>query len=198
MSDSKPPRVRRSISELQQQYTQGNRKPLEDLLRAWKGIKELPPDNPNSFFVIGGYHGEPFRGAGWGNAGFWGGYCNHGNVLFPTWHRVYLLRLEDALRSIPGCADVTLPYWDETGEDSLEHGVPWALTQKDVVLDGQPIANPLRSLVLTANIVDNIAGDDEAVHSNSIEVEVRTRDGLLDHARGLAAVARAPFRFEVR
>jgi tyrosinase len=159
MSDSQPPRVRRSISDLQQEYTNGNRKPLDDLMRAWKGIKELPPNDPNSFFVIGGYHGEPFRGAGWGNAGYWGGYCNHGNVLFPTWHRVYLLRLEDALRSVPGCADVTLPYWDETGEDSLKGGVPWALTQKDVVLDGQPIPNPLRSFVLTANIVDNIAHD---------------------------------------
>ena len=68
--------------------------------------------------MIGGYHGEPFRGAGWGNASYWGGYCNHGNVLFPTWHRAYLLRLEDALRSIPGCEDVTLPFWDETSDES--------------------------------------------------------------------------------
>ena len=30
------------------------------LLRAWKRIKELPPDNPNSFFAIAGFHGEPF------------------------------------------------------------------------------------------------------------------------------------------
>jgi tyrosinase len=57
-------RVRSSIEDLQYAYEQGNKKPLEDLMRAWKGIKELPPDNPNSFFVIAGYHGEPFRGAG--------------------------------------------------------------------------------------------------------------------------------------
>src|SRR3954452_25474427 len=96
-------RIRRSIDELQQAYERGDKKPLQDLMRAWKGIKELHPDNPNSFFVIGGYHGEPFRGAGWGTSSFWGGYCNHGNVLFPTWHRAYLLRLENALRSIEGC-----------------------------------------------------------------------------------------------
>ncbi|MGB8768634.1 MAG: hypothetical protein WCC92_03400 [Candidatus Korobacteraceae bacterium] len=54
-------------------------------MRAWKGIKELPPEDPHSFFVLGGYHGEPFRGGGWGNSQYWGGYCNHGNVLFPTW-----------------------------------------------------------------------------------------------------------------
>src|SRR3954451_7899270 len=121
-------RVRRSITELEDEYwKQGIKKPLEDLMRAWKGIKELPPDDPKSFFMIGGYHGEPFRGGGWGNSAYWGGYCNHGNVLFPTWHRVYMLVLEDALRSIPGCEEVTLPFWDETSEDSLNNGVPWAL-----------------------------------------------------------------------
>ena len=126
-------RVRRSIQELQDDFTEGNKKPLEDLMRAWKGIKELPSDDPRSFFVLGGYHGEPFRGAGWGNSSYWGGYCNHGNVLFPTWHRIYLLKLEEALRSIPGCGDVTLPFWDETSADSITDGIPSALTQKDFV-----------------------------------------------------------------
>ncbi len=152
-------RVRRSLTELQQEYTGGKKKPLEDLMRAWKGIKELPPENPRSFFTIGGYHGEPFRGAGWGNSAYWGGYCNHGNVLFPTWHRVYLVKLEEALRSIPGCQDVTLPFWDECSEDSLKNGIPWALTNETFKLDGVEIPNPLRSFVFTKVIVDNISGD---------------------------------------
>jgi hypothetical protein len=60
--------IRRSIRDLENEYNKGtNKKPLEDLIRALKGIQELPTDDPNSFFVIGGYHGEPFRGAGWGN-----------------------------------------------------------------------------------------------------------------------------------
>jgi len=157
MSASAALRIRRSIQELQDDYTSGNKKPLEDLMRAWKGIKELPPDDPKSFFVLGGYHGEPFRGAGWGNSSYWGGYCNHGNVLFPTWHRIYVLKLEDALRSIPGCADVTLPFWDETSDDSVTKGIPWALTQKDFVLDGQTIPNPLRSFVFTKGIFDHLS-----------------------------------------
>ncbi|MEH2022955.1 tyrosinase family protein [Nostoc sp.] len=152
-------RVRRSIQDLQDDYAKGNKKPLENLMRAWKGIKELPPDNPQSFFMLGGYHGEPFRGAGWGNSSYWGGYCNHGNILFPTWHRVYLLKLEDALRSIPGCEDVILPYWDETSDDSLKNGIPSALTQKDFELDGVKIDNPLRSFVFNKNIKDSINGD---------------------------------------
>src|ERR1700719_387295 len=140
-------RVRRSIQELQDDFAKGKKKALEDLMRAWKGIKELPPDNPHSFFMLGGYHGEPFRGAGWGSSSYWGGYCNHGNILFPTWHRVYLVKLEEALQSISGCKDVMLPFWDETGDESVKNGIPWALTQKDFVLDGKTIRYPLSGLV---------------------------------------------------
>src|SRR5215217_682955 len=159
MNATPPLRVRRSIQEVQNDYKAGKKKPLEDQMRAWKGIKELPADDPRSFFMLGGFHGEPFRGAGWGSSAYWGGYCNHGNVLFPTWHRVYLVKLEEALQSIPGCADVMLPYWDECADDSLTKGIPWALTVKDFELDGQTIPNPLRSFVFTKGIRDNISGD---------------------------------------
>ncbi|MBY5408459.1 tyrosinase family protein [Rhizobium leguminosarum] len=150
-------RIRRSLHELQNDYLAGNKKPLEDLMRAWKGIKDLPPDHPRSFFVIGGYHGEPFRGAGWGSSSYWGGYCHHGNVLFPTWHRIYLLKLEEALQSIEGCSDVMLPYWDETSDESIKTGIPWVLTKKEFVLGGETIPNPLRSFVLPRNIVDHLS-----------------------------------------
>jgi tyrosinase len=158
-------RVRRSVQDLQKDYDNGDKKPLENLMRAWKGIKELPPDDRNSFFKIGGYHGEPFRGAGWGNASYWGGYCNHGNILFPTWHRVYCLRLENALRSIDGCKDVTLPFWDETSDDSLKNGIPRALTDEFFTLDGQQIDNPLRSFKFPAKITDHIQFAPDADYS---------------------------------
>lgn len=160
MSVGRSLRVRRDVKELQDEYDRGNKKPLEDLWRAFRAIKELPAEHPQSFFTLGGYHGEPFRGAGWGTSSYWGGYCNHGNVLFPTWHRAYLVALEDALRSVPGCEDVTLPFWDECSEDTLNNGIPWCLTKKDVELDGHTIPNPLRSFVFTRGIVDNINGDD--------------------------------------
>ncbi|TCW84483.1 tyrosinase [Burkholderia sp. SRS-46] len=129
-------------------------------MRAWKGIKALPPDDPNSFFMIGGFHGEPFRGAGWGSSSYWGGYCNHGNVLFPTWHRAYLLRLEQALQSIPGCEQVMLPFWDETSDESLTQGIPWALTDPEFELDGETIPNQLASFTFNRAITDFINGDD--------------------------------------
>src|SRR5687767_12065938 len=98
----------------------GKPEALDALMRAWKGIQDLKPDDPNyrnSFFVIGGYHGEPFRGAGTTDGQtWWGGYCEHGTVLFPTWHRAYLRRLETALQSIPGCERVMQPLWDECDE----------------------------------------------------------------------------------
>ncbi|MFZ0230841.1 MAG: tyrosinase family protein [Mycobacterium sp.] len=174
------PRVRRSITELQDAYNNGDKKPLEDLWRAWKHIQHLRHDDPKSFFTLGGYHGEPFRGAGWGSKQYWGGYCHHGNVLFPTWHRVYLYKLEKALQSVKGCEDVMLPYWDETSDDTLTHGVPWALTQEHVELDGHMIKNPLRSFRLTANIKDHIS-DDDADYSKpkGYETQRYPRSGLV-------------------
>ena len=174
------PRVRRSITELQDDYTSGNKERLERLWRAWKAIQELPHDHPKSFFTLAGYHGEPFRGAGWGSSLYRGGFCHHGNVLFPTWHRVYLFKLEEALQSVRGCEDVMLPYWDETSDDSLIHGVPWALTEEHVELDGQTIDNPLRSFRLTANITDHIA-DDAADYSKpkGYETQRYPRSGLV-------------------
>jgi len=63
------PRVRRSFRDVEKDhYTARNngstdRTELEALLLAWKGIQEdADAKGPNSFFTIGGYHGEPFRG----------------------------------------------------------------------------------------------------------------------------------------
>jgi len=154
-----PVRIRRSLKELQDDYENGITEPLENLWQAWRAIEALPARDPHSFFTLGGYHGEPLRGAGRTDPKYWGGYCNHGNVLFPTWHRVYLLKLEEALQSVDGCQDVMLPYWDETSEDSLNHGIPWALTRKHVLLEGKTVDNPPRSFRFNASTVDRITGE---------------------------------------
>ncbi len=156
---------RRSIRDLEADYAAGQKKPLEDLIRAWKGIQELPPTDPNSFFMIAGYHGEPFRGAGWGNSSWWGGYCNHGNVLFPTWHRAYCRQIEKALQSIPGCESVALPYWDEIDDISFKEGLPSILTQKRFKLDGVDIKNPLYSYTFQAGVYDNLTPVPDADYS---------------------------------
>lgn len=160
------PGIRRSITDVQADYDAGNKTELETLMRAWKGIKELDASDPNSFFKIGGFHGEPFRGPGETDGAWWGGYCQHGTVLFPTWHRAYLWRLEKALQSIPGCAGVMLPFWDECSDDSRKNGIPRALTDQYFELDGNKIDNPLRSFKLPIPIVDQVVQDNVPTDPN--------------------------------
>lgn len=167
MNGSSNVKVRRSVRDLQTEYDNGNLKPLEDVIRAWKGIQKLPPTDKRSFFILGGYHGEPFTYRTAVDAlsttdiyAYWGGWCNHGNVLFPTWHRIYLYKLEEALQTI--VPDVTLPFWDETTEDALKNGIPRILTQEQFELDGVWIDNPLRSFTFPLPLNDDLPGDNQA------------------------------------
>lgn len=167
--------VRRSLIELQQEHDNGLNNELEKLVTAWAYIKSLPADDPNSFFVLGGYHGEPFSGEGATNQEWWGGYCNHANVLFPTWHRVYLYKLEKALQTTPGCEDVMLSYWDQTDEYSIAYGIPRVLTDQNftfkngvpqclidqkISYSGNTITNPLISFTFPVAIDDLVVGND--------------------------------------
>lgn len=150
--------VRFSIQEIERLYKAGYKKPLEDVLRAWKCIEEADylKDPDNSFFILGGYHGEPFakRADGYypSDKVYWGGFCNHGNVLFPTWHRAYLYKLEKAMQNfVPG---VALPFFDETCPEALTNGLPEIFTQDTVELDGETILNPLKSFTLPEKVHD--------------------------------------------
>ena len=141
-------RARYSLEYLQSMYDSGEDKTqLQNLVKAFKGIQELPPENENSFWKIAAYHGELDN------------YCNHGNVLFPTWHRAYLLRLENALHSIEGCENVTLPFWDETitltsQTDAGLKTVPSVLTSITFPLDGKEILNPLYSYTYQTSLAE--------------------------------------------
>ena len=162
--------TRRSIYDLVEERDNGRPEALDALMTAWKGIQDLDPDDPNSFFVIGGFHGEPFRGAGTTDGQtWWGGYCEHGTVLFPTWHRAYLHRLEKALQSIPGCEGVMQPFWDECDPRARKEGVPGVFTDPTYTFaDGTTIPNPLKSYSLPVAIDDQVANEvtgDTSVYS---------------------------------
>jgi hypothetical protein len=52
-----------------------------------------------SFFQISGIHGLPYVPWDGGDSqpvstNGWEGYCTHGSVLFPTWHRPYMMLYE--------------------------------------------------------------------------------------------------------
>ncbi|KAA8649292.1 hypothetical protein EYZ11_011394 [Aspergillus tanneri] len=105
---------------------------LDKLVYAFYKLQVADPGHPgalneDSFYVIAGYHGQPFRGGGYSKEEWWGGYCHHGNVLFPTWHRAYLRRLEEALINVSGFDDVAVPYWNEFDDTQ---GVPELFTRK--------------------------------------------------------------------
>lgn len=56
-------RIRRSIAELELLYTTGQDPSLlENVIRAFRGIMDKDPEDPDSFFMLAGFHGEPFRG----------------------------------------------------------------------------------------------------------------------------------------
>ena len=73
---------------------------IEALKTAFSGLMERGASDPNGYFVLAGFHGLP---------NLW---CLHHEDRFNPWHRYYLRVFEDALRSVPGCEEVTLPYWD--------------------------------------------------------------------------------------
>ena len=93
----------------------------------------------------------------------WGGYCQHGNVLFPFWHRFYCLRLEQALQSVleKGKERVALHYWDASSKESKSEGLPHIITAEYVYIDGEYVPNPLFKFKLPMPINDDVPTTDE-------------------------------------
>jgi len=96
-SVSKATRIRKDINDL-------NETELSNLKTAFTAIMAKDTNDPNSYFVQAGYHWLPT-----GNL-----FCQHHVPGYNPWHRAYLVGFENALRSVPGCENVTLPYWDIT------------------------------------------------------------------------------------
>lgn len=104
---------------------------LHDLRESFAGIYQLPDSNPNSFSTIAGLHGNPSPS-----------YCIHANNGFLSWHRAYLLELENALRTIH--CNVTIPYWDWSSGNTT--GVPAACRESTYITrSGDTVPNPLFS-----------------------------------------------------
>ena len=103
---------------------------LHDLREAFATLYQLPESNPKSYTRIAGLHGMPSPS-----------YCNHsGTSGFLSWHRVYLLELENALREY-GC-NVTIPFWD--WNSTSNKGIPDVCkTPTYVNRIGNTVDNPL-------------------------------------------------------
>ena len=98
-------RVRKDVRDL----------PAEErdtLARAFQGLMAREPDDPTSYFVLAGIHWYPSI------------HCQHHVDNYNPWHRRYMLEFEDALRTVEGCEEVTLPYWDITYQAPYFHFQP--------------------------------------------------------------------------
>jgi tyrosinase len=97
------PRIRKDVASL-------GAADIALLKKAFAGVMARDPTQPDSYYAIAGVHWYPAIDQ---NPTF---HCLHHENRFLPWHRLHLKRFEDALRSVPGCEAVTLPYWDVTTE----------------------------------------------------------------------------------
>ncbi|KAI5778031.1 hypothetical protein EDC01DRAFT_713255 [Geopyxis carbonaria] len=106
-------------------------------------LQALPESQPLSYYRIAGIHAAPFEPWTYTPAQHPGqlGYCTHASVLFATWHRPYLVLLEQELqkhafyeaRTWPRGAQrsrweavaqrIRLPYWDWATQRGLPDAV---------------------------------------------------------------------------
>jgi tyrosinase len=151
------PGPRKSIQQLWADFQSGNKKPLEDLVMAFYRIEKKTPEDLYSFFAVAGLHGEPFvlrpeidnLKNEKDKYTYWGGFCHHGNVLFPIWHRAYVLYLENCLqKAVP---DAHMAYWDELSDEQF----PEVFLQDTFTFSNRKtIKNPLKSYTLQRALQD--------------------------------------------
>jgi len=100
-------------------------------IRALKAIQDRGQEDYKSFFQVSGIHGLPFTE--WAKKQHSlkankSGYCSHGSVIFPTWHRTYVSIYEQILQAaaveiaakftvdkeawVQAAQDLRQPYWD--------------------------------------------------------------------------------------
>ncbi|KAJ7088152.1 photo-regulated tyrosinase [Mycena epipterygia] len=121
----------------------------------------------DSFFSMAAIHGLPYQP--WDSAGeqpvdpkAWKGYCTHGNVLFPTFHRPYVFLFEQVLQAAAiriaatytvdqdrfkqAAMELRQPYWD-WARNSVPPAEVISLDQVTIIApNGQrtQVDNPLR------------------------------------------------------
>eukprot|EP00884_Botryococcus_braunii_P000734 jgi/Botrbrau1/10661/Bobra.53_2s0018.1 len=132
------------------------------LIQAYIAIEGKDTDDVWSFYQIAGIHGLPYQpydnATGdwtWAPGRAWGGYCQHGSPLFPTWHRPYLLYIEQSIRNeamriarrysekdqdgnplraryIQAATELAMPYWDWASQRTADTGAPTIFTSHSV------------------------------------------------------------------
>jgi tyrosinase len=144
-------------------------------IQALIALFKTPQSNQLSHFGVGGIHGLPFvqwEGSGGSSpvpGSQWGGYCTHGSVLFPTWHRPYVALYEQLLqqhalsiakqyqdqqRWLSAAQTVRAPYWDWATNSVPPPEVISLQTVNIITPDGNTTAVPNPLYQYTFNPID--------------------------------------------
>ncbi|KAI9159091.1 Tyrosinase [Paramyrothecium foliicola] len=130
-------------------------------IRALVDLYAQDPKNQLSYFQVAGIHGKPYvewNGAGKRNSNGWLGYCPHGEKLFLTWHRPYVVLFEQRLvetatklaklypakyrdQYVKAAQSLRSPYWDWASNSA----VPPATTPAKLTVK-VPNGNDLKSI----------------------------------------------------
>ncbi|CAG8680324.1 14635_t:CDS:2 [Gigaspora margarita] len=166
----------------------GNEKyePQVDLLiQSYQALYDRPYNDMRSFYQVAGIHGLPYTAydgvtggaeeyhndTDW-ETGRFGGYCHHGDVLFPPWHRPYMLLIESLLveeakkialqypdnekeKYVEAAKQLRHPYWDWADVKAIE-GVPKIFTSPEIKINTpngkKNVKNPLKSFTLPVDL----------------------------------------------
>jgi len=185
-NNAAPRKVRRSLRDLERMHAQGHVEPLEQLMRAWQGLTQMKPQELHAhFFCL-----SPLDKAQLAQPEYEPSFTtgHDGHVLFPTWHRVYVLKLEQLLQTF--VPDVTLPFWDETSVESQKWGLPETLTHPTFTFsNGETIVNPLRTTLLPP--VENIHSATTAAAKSTTPLDM-TADVTADSSTSSGEEGDAP------
>jgi tyrosinase len=144
------PRVRRNYKT--EQTTAAGRQRLADFVAAIKALKAV---DPNANLPALGYNDFVRMHADFAN----GSYAHKG-ADFLAWHRIFMLRFEDALRTVNSnqFPDVTIPYWDWTVDPFPRHKDPTANAGAGDDLLMGPDGNPSQNYEVTAGPFSFVSG----------------------------------------
>eukprot|EP00475_Leptophrys_vorax_P038915 TRINITY_DN694_c0_g3_i1.p1 TRINITY_DN694_c0_g3~~TRINITY_DN694_c0_g3_i1.p1 ORF type:complete len:602 (-),score=154.35 TRINITY_DN694_c0_g3_i1:87-1892(-) len=140
------------------------------------------PSDLYSFWRIAGIHGAPYEVYDGVRAPpeqveneDWRGYCTHGSILFPTWHRAYMNLIEQALirqavaiaegnkysqepRFLAEAKKLAFPYWDWGVKGGT---IPQFFVDHEVQVVGwdlqvleKPVPNPLAAYSVPVDLGD--------------------------------------------
>lgn len=156
---------RRSVDDLQNNHPDV----WNMMILALQAVQNVNEDDDLSWYQIAGIHGFPYvpwqEDPGFVPANPNRGYCTHSSSIFTTWHRPYLMLLEqmlcdqarsiaqqfqggDASRYQAAAEEVRLPYWDWASAQTQSR-IPGVVKQPSISVtspNGQAtISNPLFS-----------------------------------------------------